>query len=96
MRGGLDRTRANYQLTPALTLTGAAYYQDERSGAPSADAVPVMHVGRTRYALSRRTDLYLVGAYAKTSHGQFVSLARDEAGFGTTQRSVMAGIQHRF
>jgi predicted porin len=55
-----------------------------------------MIVGRLRYALSKRTDLYLTGAYARARHGQLVSLARDEAGSSTTQRSVLAGMQHRF
>jgi predicted porin len=80
--------------TPAVTLAGVVYYQDVRHGAQEAD--PLMIVGRLRYALSRRTDLYVTAAYATAKHGQLVGLARDEAGFGSTQRSVLAGIQHRF
>jgi predicted porin len=87
---------ANYLVTPVLTATGAVYYQDVKNVPRGTDADPVMVVGRLRYALSKRTDLYLTGAYARARHGQLVSLARDEAGFGTTQRSVLAGIQHRF
>ena len=29
-------------------------------------------------------------------NGQLVGLSRDDAGFGTTQSGVTAGIQHRF
>ena len=70
------------------------YYQDVRHGSREAD--PVMVVGRLRYALSRRTDLYVTAAYARARHGQLVGLARDEAGYGSRQKSVLAGIQHRF
>lgn len=87
---------ANYLVTPVLTATGAVYYQDVLDVPRGTDADPVMIVGRLRYALSKRTDLYLTGAYAKARHGQLVSLARDEAGFGSTQRSILAGMQHRF
>jgi predicted porin len=79
-----------------LTATGAVYYQDVLNVPRGTDADPVMVVGRLRYALSKRTDLYLTGAYAKARHGQLVSLARDEVGFGSTQRSVLVGMQHRF
>jgi predicted porin len=87
---------ANYLVTPLLTATGAVYYQDVLNVPRGTDADPVMVVGRLRYALSKRTDLYLTGAYAKARHGQLVSLARDEVGFGSTQRSVLVGMQHRF
>ena len=33
---------------------------------------------------------------AKAKHNQLVSLSRDDAGFGDTQRGLIAGIQHRF
>lgn len=87
---------ANYPVSPAVMLTGAIYYQDVRHAAAYANADPVLYVGRIRYALSRRTDLYAVAAYASARHGLPVSLARDEAGAGSSQRGVMAGIQHRF
>lgn len=81
-------------VTPAVTLAGVVYYQDVRHGAVETD--PFMAVGRVRYALSRRTDLYMAAAYAKAKHGQLVGLARDEAGFGRRQKSIVAGMQHRF
>jgi predicted porin len=55
-----------------------------------------MYVGRVRYAMSKRTDLYVTAAYAKAKNGQLVSLSRDDPGYGTTQRGIVAGIQHRF
>ncbi|MFC5460953.1 porin [Massilia niabensis] len=87
---------ANYQATPATTLTGALYYQEVQEGTSDADADPAMVVARVRHALSRRTDLYLVAAYARAGQDRRVSLSRDEAGSGDSQRSVLVGIQHRF
>lgn len=77
-----------------VTLTGAVYHVNVRNVA--ADADPTMVVARTLYALSKRTDLYLAAAHVRGSHGQLVGLSRDDAGFGTTQSGVTAGIQHRF
>jgi predicted porin len=87
---------ANYQLTSPVSVTGAVYYQDVRNVATSTQADPIMYVGRLRYALSKRTDLYTVAAYAKSKHNQLVSLSRDDAGFDSDQRSLQVGIQHRF
>jgi predicted porin len=64
--------------------------------AAGTDADPTMLVARAMYALSKRTDLYLVGGHVKGKHGQLVGLSRDDAGYGTTQNGVTAGIQHRF
>ncbi|QBE66036.1 porin [Pseudoduganella lutea] len=94
VRARLYWAGTNVMVTPAVTLAGVVYYQDVRHGAAEAD--PVMVVGRVRYALSRRTDLYVTAAIAKAKHGLLVGLARDEAGFGSRQKSVLAGIQHRF
>lgn len=96
VRGRLVWFGANYALGPRTTLTGAVYLQDVRNVPSGTGADPRMLVGRVRYALSPRTDLYATAAYARAEHGRLVGLARDEAGFGSTQRSIMAGIQHRF
>ncbi|MET3132943.1 putative porin [Oxalobacteraceae bacterium GrIS 1.11] len=96
VKGRLYWTGLSYQASPALTLTGAIYYQDVRNVAANTDADPIMYVARLRYALSKRTDLYLAGAYAKAKHQQLVSLSRDDAGAADSQHGVMAGIQHRF
>ncbi|WP_317202878.1 porin [Janthinobacterium sp.] len=86
----------SYQSAPAVTLTGAVYYLNVKNVASNADADPIMYVARVKYALSKRTDLYVAAAYAKAKHDLLVGLSRDDAGFGTTQRGVIAGIQHRF
>ena len=79
-----------------LTLTGAAYHVNVKNSAANLDADPTMLVARGMVALSKRTDLYLAGAHVKGKNGQLVGLSRDDAGFGTSQSGVTAGIQHRF
>lgn len=80
----------------AATLTGAVYHINTRNLPAARDANPTMVVARMLYALSKRTVLYLSAAHAKADHGQLVGLSRDDAGMGTTQTGVTAGIQHRF
>lgn len=96
VRARLYWTGASYLVTPLLTVTGALYYQDVRNVADGLDADPTMLVGRLRCALSRRTDLYLTTAYTRAKHGLRVSLARDDVGYGDSQRGTVIGIQHRF
>lgn len=96
VRGTLYWGGLSYQTTPAITLTGVIYYQDVKNVATNIDADPIMYVGRFRYAMSKRTDLYVAAAYAKAKHGQLVGLSRDDAGLASTQSGVIAGIQHRF
>jgi predicted porin len=79
-----------------VTLTGAVYHINTRNLPAAVDADPTMIVARAMYALSKRTDLYLVAAHANGEHGQLVGLSRDDPGTGTTQTGVTAGIQHRF
>jgi len=86
----------SYLIAPAVTVTGAVYAVNVKNVAPNTDADPIMYVARTLYALSKRTDLYVAAAYAKADHGKLVGLSRDDAGFGTTQAGLTAGIQHRF
>ncbi|SNT18440.1 Outer membrane protein (porin) [Noviherbaspirillum humi] len=94
----------NYQATPVIGLTGAVYYQNVKAGASAADTLadPMMFVLRAKYALSKRTDLYAVTAYAKAKNGQAVGLTRDSTadggvtGFADRQTGVMVGVQHRF
>jgi predicted porin len=102
-KAGLPDVRADtywigtvYQLQPALTLTGAVYHVNVKNVAEGADADPSMYVLRAMYALSKRTDLYLVGAHATARNSQLVSLSRDDAGFASSQSGITAGIQHRF
>ncbi|QBE62296.1 porin [Pseudoduganella lutea] len=79
-----------------VTLTGAVYHIDTKNLPAGQDADPTMFVARAMLALSKRTDLYLSVAHAKAHDGQLVGLSRDDAGTGTTQTGVTAGIQHRF
>lgn len=85
-----------YQATQALRLTGVAYYQDIKNVAAGTDADPLMLVLQARYALSKRTDLYAVGAYAKAKNSQLTGVSRDDVAFGQNQTGVSLGIQHRF
>jgi predicted porin len=80
----------------AWTLTGAVYHVNTKEMPAAKDADPTMLVARAMYALSKRTDLYMVAAHAKADHGQLVGLSRDDPGFGSTQNGFTAGIQHRF
>ena len=73
LRTNLYWLGAGYQATPALTLTGAAYYQTIRNlefvnaatGQPLSTRNPWLFVVGADYALSKRTDAYLNLAYAK-------------------------------
>lgn len=92
----------NYNITPALELTGAIYHQNIKNVASGTDADPTMYVLRAKYALSKRTFLYGATAYAKAKNGQVVSLSRDSAADGgvagvtDSQTGLTVGIQHRF
>lgn len=85
----------NYKVD-ATTLTGAIYHINVKNVAGGKDADPTMYVARYRYALSKRTDLYVAAAYSKAKNGQLTGLSRDDAGFGTSQKGLMTGMQHRF
>jgi predicted porin len=86
----------NYMVNPVTTLTGAVYHVNVKNVAAGQDADPTLYVARVLYALSKRTDLYTSLGYAKAKNGKLVGVSRDDAGFGTTQTGLTAGIQHRF
>ncbi|AZG13230.1 MULTISPECIES: porin [Cupriavidus] len=92
-----------YQLTPALSLTGAAYYQDFNN----TGADPWSFVVSTDYAFSKRTDAYLNVSYAKNKDGSTLGVSSGGpgaiagSGFGTTQGSAnqfgaVVGVRHKF
>lgn len=91
---------AGYQLTPALSLTGAAYYQDFRN----TGADPWSFVVSTDYAFSKRTDAYFNVAYTKNKDGSTLGLQGTGAassGFGGVQGSynqfgAVVGVRHKF
>ena len=86
----------NYLIQPKVTLTGAVYYVDVKNVAAGADADPIMYVARAKYALSKRTDLYLSTAYTKAKNGKLTGVSRDDAGFANNQTGIIVGMQHRF
>ncbi|WP_235844880.1 porin [Cupriavidus agavae] len=91
---------AGYQLTPAFSLTGAAYYQDFRN----SGADPWSFVASADYAFSKRTDAYLNVAYTKNKDGSTLGLSGTGAGgsgFGSTlgsynQFGAVVGVRHKF
>ena len=85
-----------YRTGGATTLTGAIYHVNVKNVAAGKDADPTMYVARYRYALSKRTDLHVTAAYAKAKNGQLTGLSRDDAAYGTSQRGLTVGMQHRY
>ena len=85
-----------YKPNEVTTLTAAVYHINVKNVAAGRDADPTMYVLRYRYALSKRTDLHVSGAYAKAKNGQLTGLSRDDAAFANNQRGITVGMQHRF
>ncbi|MGO4157346.1 porin [Cupriavidus sp. YAF13] len=90
-----------YQLTPAFSLTGAAYYQDFRN----SGADPWDFVATADYALSKRTDLYASLSYVKNKGNSNLSVngfnnnsPTDSAYVqaGASQIGATVGIRHKF
>ncbi|MDW3686030.1 porin [Cupriavidus sp. CV2] len=97
-----------YNMSPALKLTGAAYYQDARR--VSAD--PWLFVLSSDYSLSKRTDVYLNLAYARNRGDSELGLNGNNKGRLTgialtnttsdgnpgnkSQFGAVAGIRHVF
>ncbi|MBP0622560.1 porin [Cupriavidus consociatus] len=87
-----------YQLTPAFSLSGAAYYQDFRK----SDADPWQFVITADYALSKRTDVYTSLSYALNDKGSALGVN----GFNTAtttnvqpnkdQFGAVVGLRHKF
>ncbi|CAG2155091.1 porin [Cupriavidus numazuensis] len=89
---------AGYQITPAFSLTGSAYYQDFRG----AKADPWLFVATADYALSKRTDAYLSLAYAYNRDNSNLGVSGfgktnvDSTGKGDSQFGATVGIRHKF
>lgn len=89
-----------YQVTPALSLTGAAYYQAIRHTA----ADPWSFVASMDYSLSKRTDMYLNLGYAlnRTDNGMFSTITLDSTNAPANpaekynQFGAVVGVRHRF
>lgn len=88
---------ARWQVTPAIMLAGAAYYQDFRH----SGADPWLFVGFANYAFSKRTDVYLSAAYTKNKNGSALGAGQGAAGWGNTdpgmnQFAANVGVRHKF
>ncbi|WP_018313905.1 porin [Cupriavidus sp. UYPR2.512] len=87
-----------YQLTPAFSLSGAAYYQDFRN--TSAD--PWQFVVTADYALSKRTDVYTSVSYALNDKGSqlgvngFNTSSTTNVKPGANQIGAVVGLRHKF
>jgi predicted porin len=96
-RSNLWWTGLAWQVTPAVSLTGAAYYQDFAKS--SSDAW--LFVASADYTFSKRTDVYLNVGYTKNKGAANLGLVPGTSGFGTTtvganQLGVIAGLRHKF
>lgn len=82
-----------YQLTPALALTGAFYYDDieNKNGIAGNDGKRYTGVLLAEYALSKRTQVYGTVDYNKVKDG-----ARTELPGKSNQTGVAVGIRHIF
>jgi predicted porin len=72
LRSNLYWLGLGYQATPALSLTGAAYYQQFKN---TTMGNPWLFVASADYRLSKRTDAYLNVAYAKNRRGSSLGVA---------------------
>lgn len=91
-----------YQLTPALALSGAAYYQDFRQ----TGADPWQFVVTADYSLSKRTDVYTSLSYVKNKAGSSLGVngfnsevtAGDPLNVkpGSNQFGAVVGLRHKF
>lgn len=89
-----------YQVTPALSLTGAAYYQDVRGSGSD----PWTFVVSGDYAFSKRTDVYWNLSYAMNRERSSMGVAGvgiggsgfGAAAIGKSQFGSAVGLRHRF
>ncbi|KVZ03088.1 porin [Burkholderia stagnalis] len=84
---------ASYRFTPAVSVTGVAYYDDIRNvnGVAGNRGKRYTGVLEAEYALSKATQLYATADYNKVSGGAFTELP----GRGN-QTGVAAGLRHMF
>lgn len=85
--------QASYTITPALSLTGSAYYSNNRN----SNQDPWLFIALLDYALSKRTDLYLTGAYALNRNGSALAVGSgNTVQPGSNQTGVLLGMRHKF
>lgn len=84
---------AQYRFTPALTLTGGAYYTDARSNSNDS----WLFVLNADYALSKRTDAYVLLGYVNNKgNATFGVTGTPNTLPGANQTGAMVGVRHRF
>ena len=84
---------ANYQITPALTLIGAAYHVNVNNGVGSAN----LFVLGGNYSLSKRTLLYAtVGTVRNGANSDFAVEYGGGGIKGQNQQAFYTGISHSF
>ncbi|RDK11360.1 porin [Cupriavidus lacunae] len=109
--GGAANTYSNlawaglgYQLTPSVSLTGAAYYQNLRYAHVGN---PWQFVATADYSLSKRTDLYTSMSYALNSNTRSAlgvngfndvlgASSSEQVVPGKNQFGAVLGIRHKF
>jgi predicted porin len=84
---------ANYQITPALTLIGAAYHVNVNAGVGSAN----LFVVGGNYSLSKRTLLYATVGTVRNGANSDFSVEYGGGGIkGQNQQAFYTGISHSF
>ena len=86
---------AGYQLTPALSLSGAAYWLNDRRANGDAWSASLL----LDYAFSKRTDVYAQVAYIRNDDGSRIGLngpSTTIGAAGTNQLGAVMGVRHKF
>jgi len=83
-----------YDVTPALKLTGVAYYTDRRD----SNADPLSLVFSADYSLSKRTDVYATVGHVRNKSGSNFGLNGIGSSViaGEDQTGLVVGLRHRF
>jgi predicted porin len=92
-RSNLYWAGVGYDVTPALKLTGVAYFTERKDSGQD----PLSVVLSADYSMSKRTDVYMTVGYMRNKDGSAFGLnsggpvIADE-----NQTGVVAGVRHRF
>lgn len=93
-RTDLIWTGANWNIAPALALTGAVYKTNDRTSAKD----PISFVLSADYRLSKRTDAYVTASYTKNNGGSALSANGYDGSVvpGANQLGAVIGMRHSF
>ncbi|EYS84954.1 porin [Cupriavidus sp. SK-4] len=93
LRTNLYWAGAAYKLAPAFTFRGGVYHSDQRHSGNDATSYSLAAL----YALSKRTELYLLASYMDNKGASALSAATaSTVAPGVNQNGVVAGIKHIF